>query len=86
MGNAGTSEMRRLKLEAVEALAADSPVDRVSRMAFPLAFVIFNIIYWYEYLYKRELHSAFDDTPSEQDHHQVAKVNEIVEEDLNVIN
>ena len=61
MGNHRSVEIRRLKLEAVEALAADSPVDRVSRMAFPLAFVVFNIIYWYEYLYRREMHSFTDD-------------------------
>uniref|UniRef100_A0A8B9JAK8 Gamma-aminobutyric acid (GABA) A receptor, alpha 6a n=1 Tax=Astyanax mexicanus TaxID=7994 RepID=A0A8B9JAK8_ASTMX len=33
-------------------LAGTSPIDQYSRILFPLAFAIFNIIYWYIYLSK----------------------------------
>jgi hypothetical protein len=29
-------------------------VDRLSRVLFPLAFVTFNVSYWYTYLYKNK--------------------------------
>ena len=47
-------EVRKMKEDAVQAMASDSPVDRVSRMAFPLAFFVFNVTYWFQYLYERE--------------------------------
>lgn len=34
--------MRKLREQAVEAMASDSPVDRISRMMFPLAFFLFK--------------------------------------------
>ena len=46
--------VRKMKEDAVQAMASDSPVDRVSRMAFPFAFFMFNVIYWFQYLYERE--------------------------------
>ena len=46
--------VRKMKEDAVQAMASDSPIDRVSRMAFPFAFFLFNVIYWFQYLYERE--------------------------------
>ena len=58
--------MRRLREQAVEAMASDSPVDRISRMMFPLAFFMFNVIYWFQYLYEREAQAHHES--SEQAH------------------
>ncbi|KAL7858568.1 hypothetical protein AOLI_G00186700 [Acnodon oligacanthus] len=39
-------------------LAGPSPIDQYARIVFPLAFAIFNIIYWYIYLSKDTIEKA----------------------------
>uniref|UniRef100_A0A3B4EEM8 Gamma-aminobutyric acid (GABA) A receptor, alpha 6a n=1 Tax=Pygocentrus nattereri TaxID=42514 RepID=A0A3B4EEM8_PYGNA len=39
-------------------LAGPSPIDQYARMLFPLAFAVFNIIYWYIYLSKDTIEKA----------------------------
>ncbi|KAG7283106.1 hypothetical protein CRUP_033052, partial [Coryphaenoides rupestris] len=36
-------------------LAGTSPIDRYSRVLFPLAFALFNVVYWYMYLSKESM-------------------------------
>ena len=52
--------IRKMKEDAVQAMASDSPVDRISRMGFPLAFFLFNVGYWFQYLYARESQAHHD--------------------------
>ncbi|XP_039975409.1 gamma-aminobutyric acid receptor subunit alpha-6a [Xiphias gladius] len=41
-------------------LAGTSPIDTYARVLFPLAFALFNLIYWYIYLVKDTMESARD--------------------------
>lgn len=46
-------------------LAGTSPIDKYARMLFPLAFALFNLVYWYIYLAKDTMEQARDtDTTS----------------------
>lgn len=39
-------------------LAGTSPIDQYARILFPLAFALFNLVYWYIYLAKDTMESA----------------------------
>lgn len=39
-------------------LAGTSPIDRYARVLFPLAFAVFNLIYWYMYMAKDTMEEA----------------------------
>ncbi|TNN62275.1 Gamma-aminobutyric acid receptor subunit beta-3 [Liparis tanakae] len=39
-------------------LAGTSPIDKYARILFPLAFALFNLVYWYIYLAKDTMESA----------------------------
>lgn len=39
-------------------LAGTSPIDAYARILFPLAFALFNLVYWYIYLAKDTMESA----------------------------
>ncbi|XP_051275219.1 gamma-aminobutyric acid receptor subunit alpha-6a isoform X1 [Dicentrarchus labrax] len=41
-------------------LAGTSPIDAYARILFPLAFALFNLVYWYIYLAKDSMESARD--------------------------
>ncbi|XP_049441149.1 gamma-aminobutyric acid receptor subunit alpha-6a [Epinephelus fuscoguttatus] len=41
-------------------LAGTSPIDKYARILFPLAFALFNLIYWYIYLAKDSMERARD--------------------------
>ncbi|XP_077958374.1 gamma-aminobutyric acid receptor subunit alpha-6a isoform X1 [Gasterosteus aculeatus] len=41
-------------------LAGTSPIDAYARILFPLAFALFNLVYWYIYLAKDTMESARD--------------------------
>ncbi|XP_056151085.1 gamma-aminobutyric acid receptor subunit alpha-6a [Lampris incognitus] len=46
-------------------LAGTSPIDMYARILFPLAFALFNLVYWYIYLSKNTMEGPRDmDTPS----------------------
>lgn len=39
-------------------LAGTSPIDKYARVLFPLAFALFNLVYWYIYLAKDTMERA----------------------------
>lgn len=39
-------------------LAGTSPIDKYARILFPLAFALFNLVYWYIYLVKDTMEGA----------------------------
>lgn len=39
-------------------LAGTSPIDKYSRILFPVAFALFNLVYWYIYLSKETMEEA----------------------------
>ena len=39
-------------------LAGTSPIDKYARILFPLAFALFNLVYWYIYLAKDTMEIA----------------------------
>ncbi|XP_069027689.1 gamma-aminobutyric acid receptor subunit alpha-6a [Embiotoca jacksoni] len=45
----------------VPQLAGTSPIDKYARILFPLAFALFNLIYWYTYLAKDTMERARDE-------------------------
>ncbi|KAL0973746.1 hypothetical protein UPYG_G00210400 [Umbra pygmaea] len=45
---------------AIPALAGTSPIDKYSRIMFPVAFALFNLVYWGTYLGKDSMEQARD--------------------------
>ena len=54
VNNLKPGHMRKMKEQAIQAMAGDSPIDRFSRMFFPFSFFAFNWGYWTYYVYLRE--------------------------------
>lgn len=42
----------------VPQLAGTSPIDKYARVLFPLAFALFNLVYWYIYMVKDTMEMA----------------------------
>lgn len=42
----------------VPQLAGTSPIDKYARVLFPMAFALFNLLYWYIYLSKETMEEA----------------------------
>ncbi|XP_010895526.2 gamma-aminobutyric acid receptor subunit alpha-6a [Esox lucius] len=47
-------------LPPIQALAGTSPIDQYSRILFPLAFALFNLVYWVTYMGKDSMEQARD--------------------------